>query len=367
MSNAHSHRRTVPSRRLAAGLTLVEVLIAMAIALLVTLAVFQTFAVSEGYRRSATSGGDAVFNGSIATHTLQRDLRIAGYGLNSLALLGCNVIAYDGSVSPARNFTFSLVPVVITQGAGTAPDTIEISYSDTDSVPAPVHLTQALPTPAANFHVDNTFGLEAGQLVIVGEPGLDCSLHQVTNTPSQEAPGRRDLIIHNSGMYRTPSGAMVEARYNKPGGFGPTYTLDALIYPIGRLPTVARYSVQNENLMVEAVMLGTPPAGVAANIVQLQAQYGRDTTGDGTVDVWDETTPVTPAGWSNVIAARFGMVARSAVAERPDANGACNTTTAAPTWAAGAFDLTGRADWQCYRYRVFESTVTLRNMIWRPA
>jgi type IV pilus assembly protein PilW len=352
--------------RFARGLTLIEMLISMTVALVVTLAVYQTFAASEGYRRSATSGGDAVFNGSIGMHTLQRDLRMAGYGLNSTNLLGCRVLAHDEGTDPPRDFTFTLVPVLITQGAGGAPDTIEISYSSTDSVPVPVRLTQALPTPAANYHVDNAFGLEAGQLVIVGEQGLDCILQQVTNTPSQEAPGRRDLVLHNSGMYRTPSGAMAAARYNKPGGFGPSYSLDAVIYPIGRAPIVARYSIQNENLMIDPVVQGTAPLPVAAGIVQLQAQYGRDTTGDGAVDVWDENSPATANDWGGVIAVRLGLVARSAVAERPDANGVCNTTVAAPTWSAGVFDLSARADWQCFRYRVFEATVSLRNMIWRP-
>jgi type IV pilus assembly protein PilW len=353
-------------RHLQRGLTLVEMLISMVVALMVTLAVYQTFAAAEGYRRSATSGGDAVFNGSIGMYSLQRDLRMAGYGLNATNLLGCRVLAYDEGVAPPRDFNFTLAPVLITQGGGNAPDTIEISYSSTDTVPVPVRLTQALPTPASNYHVDNAFGLEAGQLVIVGEPGVDCILQQITNTPSQEPPGRRDLVLHNSGMYRTPTGAMAAARYNKPGGMGPSYTLDAVLYPVGRAPTVARYSVQNENLVLDPVLQGTAPLPVAANIVQLQAQYGRDTTGDGAVDVWDETSPAVPADWLGVIAVRLGLVARSSVAERPDADGNCTTTVAQPTWAGGAFDLSARADWRCFRYRVFDATVTLRNMIWRP-
>lgn len=352
--------------RRSSGLTLIEMLISMTVALVVTLAVYQAFAASETYRRAATSGGDAVFNGSIGMHTLQRDLRMAGYGLNSSTLLGCRVLAYDEGVDPPRDFNFTLVPALITQGAGDAPDTLEISYSATDSVPVPIRLTQALPSSAANYHVDNTFGLEAGQLIIVGEAGQDCILQQVTNTPSQEAPGRRDLIIHNSGMYRTPTGAMAAARYNKPSGIGPNYSLDALIYPIGRAPAVMRYSVQNENLVLDPVLQGTAPLPVAAGIVQLQAQYGRDTNNDGTVDVWDQNSPATANDWGGVIAVRLGLVARSSESERPDANGVCNTTVAMPTWAAGTFDLSARADWRCFRYRVFEATVTLRNMIWRP-
>ena len=44
------------------GMSLVEVLISMVISLVVTLAAYQTFAASEGYRRAATGGGDATFS-----------------------------------------------------------------------------------------------------------------------------------------------------------------------------------------------------------------------------------------------------------------------------------------------------------------
>ena len=78
--------------------------------------------------------------------------------------------------------------------------------------------------------------------------------------------------------------------------------------------------------------------------------------------------PVTPSAtdWARVLTVRMALVARSAQPERPNvAGGACDATNAAPTWSGGSFDLTGDADWQCYRYRVFETTVPLRNLIWQ--
>ncbi len=120
------------------GMSLVEVLISMVVSAVVVLAVYQTFAASEGYRRAATGGGDATFSGSIGMYTLQRDLRMAGFGLNTTTVLGCRVLAYDEGVSPPRDFQFTLAPVVITQGAAGAPDTIEVAYSGVDGSPAPV-------------------------------------------------------------------------------------------------------------------------------------------------------------------------------------------------------------------------------------
>lgn len=349
------------------GMTLIEVLIAMAISLVVVLAVYQTFAASEGYRRSATAGGDATFNGSLAMYALQRDLRMAGYGLNAQALLGCRVIAYDGGTDPVRDLEFRLSPVSITQGANNTPDTIEVTFSSTEAVPAPIRLTQTTPTNQADLRIDNGFGIQAGQLLIIGEPGEDCTMAQATNTPTLEVAGSQDLLKRASGSYRTPFNTWATSRYNKPGGMGPNYTLDGMVFPIGNTPGVNRYYILDNALTTDQVLQGNVAMPVSAHIVQLQAQYGKDTNNDGSVDTWDEITPNAPNGWLQVVAIRVGLVARSALPERPDpGTGLCETTTVTPSWSVGDFDLSADAQWRCYRYRVFESTISLRNMIWRP-
>lgn len=348
------------------GMSLVEVLISMVISLVVTLAAYQTFAASEGYRRAATSGGDATFSGSIGMYALQRDLRMAGYGLNTPSVIGCRVLVYDEGVSPAREFQFTLAPVVITQGAAGAPDTLEISYSSSDAVPMPVRLTQAMPNATTQYFIENGFGIMAGQLLVLAEPGRDCTLSQATNTPILMPAGQRDRLQHVDGNYVGPFGTPVASRYNKPGGLGPNYSLAGVVYSIGQAPVVNRYYIQNENLVVDPVLLGNFGQPVAAGIVQLQAQYGRDNNADGVIDVWSEVTPATAVDWAGVLAVRMALVARSAVGERPNADGNCTVTTVAPTWAGGNLDLSARADWRCFRYRLFESTISLRNMIWRP-
>ncbi len=204
-------------------------------------------------------------------------------------------------------------------------------------------------------------------MLIVGEPGADCTLQQATNTPTLEVAGQQDLLKRVSGTYRTPYGTWANSRYNKPGGLGPVYTLAGMVFPLGGAPAVNRYYVQNGNLMMDQRLQGSMEMPVAASIVQLQAQYGKDTDGDGAIDTWDEVTPNAANGWAQVIAIRLALVARSAQPERPDpATGACTTTTVAPTWTVGDLDVTADPNWRCYRYRVFESTISLRNMVWRP-
>jgi len=53
------------------------------------------FEVSEGIKRTTTSGGDAQQNGAIALYVMEHDLRNAGMGFNDVSYAGCKVLAYD--------------------------------------------------------------------------------------------------------------------------------------------------------------------------------------------------------------------------------------------------------------------------------
>jgi type IV pilus assembly protein PilW len=127
--------------------------------------------------------------------------------------------------------------------------------------------------------------------------------------------------------------------------------------------------------------LGTAAATpIFDNIVQLQAQYGKDTNNDGTVDVFNETPPVNSAEWAAVLAIRIAVVARSGLYEKDEVSPATlrlwedsanPPTTTGPVWTLTA--LTGDAvfdadatDRRHYRYKVFQTVIPLRNMIWRP-
>ncbi len=70
------------------GFTLVEVMVAMVIGLIGILIVLQVFSTVESQRQATTGSGDAQNNGAIALHSLQRDVRQAGYGINALNVLG---------------------------------------------------------------------------------------------------------------------------------------------------------------------------------------------------------------------------------------------------------------------------------------
>jgi type IV pilus assembly protein PilW len=145
-------------------------------------------------------------------------------------------------------------------------------------------------------------------------------------------------------------------------------------------------------------------SAVADNIVHMRAQYGIDdgvgdgsvtfsstfVAGDGLVDRFVSAAvfnAIVPVPWQSLIAVRLAIVARSALAEKPlGSDGAkCDATTDGteatpgpdrrPRWSGGVIDVSASGDpdatsllyWKCYRYRVFETTIPLRNWIWKSS
>jgi len=237
-------------------------------------------------------------------------------------------------------------------------------------MPTPANITQTMPSPSADFKVNNRFGFKEGDLVIAAEVGKDCTLAQVSGLPG--TPGQTDNVIHNSGNFTDPnSGAQVPTRFNKPGGLGVSYTTSSKLFNLGALPANNVYTVATAQLQRQQ-LLSAPPGSVAVplydGIVQLQAQYGKDTNNDGVVDVFNETTPVNAAQWAQVLAVRVAVVARSSLYEKDEVSpptirlwedSANPPTTTGPVW-------TLTADERHYRYKVFQTVVPIRNMLWRP-
>jgi type IV pilus assembly protein PilW len=112
---------------------------------------------------------------------------------------------------------------------------------------------------------------------------------------------------------------------------------------------------------------------VAPQIIDLQAEYGIAPAGSQQVTQWVPATgawagDLTTANVYRIKAMRIAVVARSAEYEKPDTSGVCSSTSAdmVSNWSTWATFSTGGypADWQCYRYKVFETVIPLRNIIW---
>ena len=420
--------RTFRHRVSERGFSLVELLVAMLIGLIGMIIIFQVFQVSEGIKRSTTSGGDAQQNGVIALYSIERDFKNAGMGFNDTGFAGCNIIGYDSQRAtpnfPPAGVTMKLAPVLITSGAATtAPDQVSVLYGS-QSQAATVTLAADMGSPTDDVFVTTPFGYNPGDVLVLNEPnsGKNCSVMEFNRTGASSNQLKHDNASYLSGP--TP-------RFNAPGGLGVFYagvgTLNvSRVFNLGNLytlppggtapiylPVYNFYAIANGSLTVTSQFLidnGQPAVtSVADNIVHMRALYGLDdgnndatvpynvtpTAGDGIVDRYvDAATfnallalvpPPVPTPWARLVSVRIALVSRSALPEKPSSgklSDPCDATTAEPQWTgtpwAGApFNYQTRLDvsssvaapddWKCYRYRVFETTIPLRNWIWKAS
>jgi type IV pilus assembly protein PilW len=360
------------------GFSLVELLVASAIGIIASLAIFQVFAVFEGQKRTTTSGGEAQTNGTLSLFTIEREVRQAGYGMNSVDFLGCAVQGWDqqgGGGGGAAITPWAFAPVVITQGAGStpgvagAPDTVSIAYGTGETLPAPVQISVgSLATTDDFVKVIDTYGFRPGERVVIAEAGKPCTMAQVSAVPPDPLVGgdTQKMNLQAAAYIDPATSALLPTRYNNPAGLGTQYTTNGKVYNLGANTSIKVYSIQNAQLLVEAT--GAAAAPIYDNIVQLQAEYGKDTNADGIIDLFEETPPTNAAQWATVLAVRIALVARSSLYEKEEVSPATlrlwDDSADAPTTTGPVWTLT--ADERHYRYKVFQTVVPLRNMIWRP-
>lgn len=349
----------VVSRR-QSGFSLVEIMVAMAIGMLGVLIIMQVFLTFQGQKRTTTGAADAQENGLIALHTLERDIRMSGLGI--LGLGGCTTInAYNANATPP-NYVFSTLPITITQNSPTTgTDRLTTLYSTSSFAAIPTKITSPMPTSSAILNVDNGEGFYEGNLFIISEPGKPCVIAQASQD-GQKTGSTWDLQHNPGGSYPfNPSGGLAEQPIGPfpPGGYGG----GAKITNLGSM-TNLEYYVENEKLMVRDVnqpTSATNPIALVEGIFAIKGQYGRDTGVDGYVDVFDNTTPAEP---ERLVALRVAVVARAGTIERgQNVSPATLVLWSGGTVANGGAIALSSADRQ-YRFRVYQTVIPLRNVIW---
>src|SRR5215813_5286868 len=93
--------RTFSNRAFERGFSMIELMIAMVIGLIGVIIIFQVFEVSEGIKRTTTSGGDSEQNGAIAMYVLEHDIRNSGMGFNDTQWAGCSMVGWDNTLTPS--------------------------------------------------------------------------------------------------------------------------------------------------------------------------------------------------------------------------------------------------------------------------
>ncbi len=348
------------------GFSLIEVMVGMVIGMIGIIVMMQLFSLTEGQKRATTGSGDAQSAGAIALYGLQRDIRQSGYGITDIRLLGCDILLRAGVTLTA------IAPVTINHAAipvgDPNTDTLLIAYGNSNSSPQGEVITDQTAAVTPPYTVAALASYTVNDRVIAAPATrlTPCSLmlDTVAGVGANVAVATGSAGMGQGTLFSLGQGPKVLAYAIHRGNLT---VCDYMTSNCGAVCTIA--DSPNNAVVGNAAYAGSCNASwipIASNVVSMRAEYGRDTSVpmDAVVDVYDQTTPATACGWSQAAAIRLVLVVRNGQFEKTVVTGG------APVWAGTAsavsvpINLTTEPLWQNYRYKVYQTTVPLRNVSW---
>ncbi|HEX3915301.1 MAG TPA: PilW family protein [Steroidobacteraceae bacterium] len=383
------------------GMTLVELLVAMTIGLGITLAISSVLIASENHKRTTTSTNDAQQTGSYAFYALDKALRSAGSGIaesafpTDVGVLGCHLNA--GGIFP-RTAAFpgafagflggapsalNVAPVLIGKDQSSGGSDVIMVMSGSGSAGG-VSRQITGGGSAITATLDNTVGFANNDLLLVSQSGVpDCLMEQVAtiSPPTLNLAGTYYTATATTASMATL--AVNTASYVTPIGNTAANNVQFMLFGVDANRTLFSYDLlQNLNLVGGAG--GDSAQAIADGIVQMNALYGIDINGDGIQDQW--APPTVAAGWDintvmaspvkmkQIVSVRIALVVRGEYYDLNGGTAAVPIPVSPPTLTifkdlvdggGGALkqDIALSATEQQFRYRIFEFTVPLRNML----
>jgi type IV pilus assembly protein PilW len=273
--------------------------------------------------------------------------------------LRCIAITVDPLISNAAalGVVTDIAPISILDGVS---DTITIRYGSTDLGGVPTKI-ESLTGPDAKLK--STLGCVKGDYTLAMSAN-SCGISKVTKVIDSASSAVKGTVSLND-----PSTAVNQG------------TLSCL----GSLWHEVTYSVNTAKslLLRQDTAFETAAGPSVADIVNIQAQYGVSiAAGVNQVSQWVDPTGMWAQGAMSVAnrnriqAVRFAVVARNAKMEVGYASKTCTTAKGVLNKGPCAWDDTnvGPAplidlsinypNWQQYSYRVFETVIPLRNVVW---
>lgn len=390
---SHTHDSCTAQR----GFSLVEILVAMVIALIGMLVIFQSFDTFEAQKRTTTNSVDAQENGMLALANIEREVRLAGYGLFYGNQLACNRM---NQWTGAATQQVPIMPIQITDG-GAASDTIVTNYSTSAFGSLPAQLLLDTTTSNTVLQVNNstrTAGFTVGNYILVANPlrGFSCTRLQVSNATLAADGNSLALTVASGGTTPANPPAATNLFATAPNPVA-SYTNSpaepSIVINMGGFSR-NQYSVvmnattrEGELQQLDLTAAGATAVSLASGVVAMQAQLGVSATPQTQqINAWVNPTgtwaptAITINDIGRVKAVRVAIVTRSSQIERATTgnvtnpcttsmgtvnNGPCAWDDAGSSIAAPQIDLSGDANWRRYRYRVFETIIPLRNVMWQ--
>jgi type IV pilus assembly protein PilW len=270
-----------------------------------------------------------------------------------------------------------MAPVLIGQGqsADGISDVIMVMSGSDAAGGVPRQITT--PGGSNTLILNNTVGFSPSDLVVVSQSGPpDCLLEEVTSVNTAASTLNLGSTYYTSGTTTTITTLSAStSTWVTPLGNAAINNLQFMLFGVDTTHTLYSYDLlQNQNL-VQSPGTADAPTAIADGVYQMQAIYGIDTNGDGTQDTWASpgdtnytinTLMLNPVTMESIVSVRIALLVRG---EYYDKN---LVTPATLTMFSGLVNAGGtslaqvvniNANDQHYRYRLFEFTVPLRNMI----
>jgi type IV pilus assembly protein PilW len=402
------------------GFTMVELMVAITIGLVLSLAVTGTILTMGRQFRVVGANAAAQGNAQIALALLDSAGRSAGAGFFNSGQPLCSVwnAWKDGTV--IANGDVFMPAFIEDSGSDSESDTLVFTSSNSAGALSGIPLVGSAASAGGNLLVSNVGNIADEDLALVGVPGLadtPCTLFQLTEEPTVllgvacGASATQCKILPRTGSttgYNPPDPAMVFAS-------APVYGAETSASAVGpavvnRLGSIQRqgFTVLCNSLVqydamepvlptctqnplafakgVGASASSPEPNALAMDVVLMHAQYGvTDVATSDVVTSWVDATGswATPSATdaARIKAVRVVVVVRSKEAESTDVSEPCTAASAASgvvnngpcsfqDAAAPVIDLSPSSalpsgkTWQNYRYRVHRAVIPLRNVIW---
>ena len=364
------------------GFSLVELMVAVTLAIVTGLAVLMVLSTYESRKRTVTVGNDAELNAAVGSYMVEREVRMAGAGLTGASGMLCPAgynLQYNGTTQIDGT---TLRPVTITDGGVSGggsplPDRIQVVRSDAAFGVAPATVVQLMGTPDSNITVIDDVGLGNGDLILASaaDGTKICTVMQMSAAP--QATGSGWTLAHGSASspYNPADSA---AAYTNPV----SYDVGDIVTNLGRFGlrtfrvicndggtpslTNACNLVSYDTLASAANPLLGATESISSQVVNFQLQYGVAPAGSQTVDTWTDAT----GGWAapsaantlRIKAVRMAIVTRGNL-EREIVSPA-TLTIWDDTLSGTALTMPLSDDERHYRYRVVTVVVPLINVIW---
>jgi type IV pilus assembly protein PilW len=388
-------------------MTMIELLVAMAIGVTVTLAVSTLLVASENHKRITTSNNDANQTGVYTFSEIDRALRGAGSGLvqssysGDQGVLGCrlNAASFMPRTSP---YPAPFSNYFLGGGAPTAlrvaPVLIGAGQSDNNKSDVLVVMgasggaggvTRSVygSGSSTSLVLENTVGFNPYDVVLVSQSGTtDCLLEEVifvntssltlgsTYYTSTAATTNIASLSASTASAVTPLGNMGLPPATSPNN------VQFTLYGVGTNNTLYSYDLLQYQNLASGSGGGDVSQSIADQVIQMNAIYGVATTATPSIfNNWANpadtghgydinTVMTTPATQKLIVSVRVAIVVRGEYYDKKVVSPASLTlfnglVDGYGNSLAKTVSLTTASTGHNYRYRVFEFTVPLRDLI----